>query len=187
MDRITPLHNSTPPSPLIPPHPALDKGVPEAPSSSRAGQRRLRTETHPTVLRSYTDLVCTEHDKKQIAELTHILAKHDQLWFLVHAEELKKKMKPIKERVHVLKILETVFTNPHLKKDLATIFKDKAKRDAVIKETQRKMEKAEKKGNLHLYAHDFALAIGAKPEEIQGFFLRKDWKGLLTHLVKRLN
>lgn len=158
--------------------------------SHRAGQRRLRQETNLLAIQAnpptYAELVCTEKDKKLIAELTSILAKHNPIWFVIHAEKLNKKIKALKNRVHVLKILETVFTNSRLKKDIKAIYKDKTKWSAVVEETKKKMAKAEKNGQLHMYANDFALAVGAPPHEIQGYFLRKDWEGLLTYLVKRM-
>ena len=135
---------------------------------------------------SYAELECTEKDKKLIAELTHDLAKHNHFWFIIHAHELKKKVKVFKHRVHVLKMLETVFTNPRLKDDILEVYNDPDKWDAVVTETYKKMRKMEKKGLLYIYMNDFATAIGAPPKEIQVFFLRKDWEGLLTYLVNRM-
>lgn len=174
--------------------------------SLRAGQRRLRTETSLLTIQpaqinqmprkialqangnspSYAELICTEKDKSLIAELTSTLAEHNYFWFVVHAQELKKKVKVFKNRVHVLKILEAVFTNSKLKKDIIEIYNDSTKWDAVVNETNKKMRKKEEKGLLHIYMNDFAIAIGVPPQEIQGYFLRKDWEGLLTYLVNRV-
>lgn len=152
--------------------------------SSTAGQRRLRRETIVCTLESsYEDLGCTDRDKELIADLIRTLAKHDHFWFIVHAHEWKRKVKAIRH-VHVLKMLETIFTNHKLQKYIATISNDATKWEMVVKDLKKKMQKAETQGQLHCYMNDFAIAIGVPVEEIQPFFLRKDWEGLLTYLIK---
>ena len=135
---------------------------------------------------SYAELVCTEKDKHLIGELTSTLAQHNRLWFVLHAGEIKKKVEIFKNRVHILKMLEAIFTNPKLKHDIIKIYKDSTKWNAVIKETKKKMHKMEKKGLLHTYTDDFASAIGAPLEEIRNLFLNRDWEGLSNYLVKRI-
>jgi hypothetical protein len=134
----------------------------------------------------YATLDCSENDKKFIAKLTGMLAEHNQLWFFFHRNELKEKIKPLKDKVHFLKILEAIFTNSRLKSDIKKIHKTASKWKAVVHETKKKMNKLEKAGHLYTYTNDFAIAVGLPPAETQGYFQRKDWNGLLAHLIKKM-
>lgn len=143
----------------------------------------LRTIEKPS---SYADLICTEDGKNLIKELTSILAEHNYFWFLTHSQELKEKVKALKKQVHVLKIFEIAFTNSKLAEDILKIYNNSSKWDIVVKETNKKMQKLEDEGILHVYMNDFAAAIGIHAEQVHEYFLKKDSAGFLTHLINRL-
>lgn len=98
----------------------------------------------------------------------------------------KKKMEEKGKRinnVHPLRFIGHIFSHHDLKKNMKRIKKSSFKWDAFIDGFARRMKEENSKNNLLMYVSGFAKSIGANPDKVTYYIQKKDWEGLVRHLM----
>jgi hypothetical protein len=81
---------------------------------------------------------------------------------------------------HLLKYIETIFSDPSLKKDLRTIWNSFPKKTLFLARFNKDLNLL---GNLEIYATGFAESLKADPAVILALFKSRNWEGLIEHLL----
>ncbi len=136
---------------------------------------KIPTDKEPN---SYQGLVCTEQDKTTIYEIITTLAEHGKLSLLLKQSHLKGLGSQI-NHVHPLKFLSTIVTNPRLRECLVDIFDDYFKRNGFMDGIGPSLSREAERGKLAMYVNDFSEEVKVKKEDVEPFFRKQDWEGLV--------
>ncbi len=131
---------------------------------------------------SYQDLVCTDQDQSTIYEIITTLAENGKISLLLKQHHLKSLGSQI-NHVHPLKFLSTIVTNPRLRECLVDIFDDYFKRNGFMDGIGPSLTREAEKGKLGAYINDFAAEVKAQRENIDSFFQKQDWEGLVRFFL----
>lgn len=130
----------------------------------------------------YSQLVCTDVDKANIAYIITTIGENGKLSLLFKSREIKQVGAEI-NHVHPLKFIATVVTYPNLKEFMREIYEDHFKWNGVMDGLGPSLTNHANQGKLDLYLKDFAKEVNVSPESIRGYFQSKDWEGLVYFLI----
>lgn len=136
---------------------------------------------------SFADLPCTAAGKEMISQLLVIMDENNPVELVTKKCYLEKLGAKLRENVHPLKFVVTVFSDETLKKRIHSIHKSLLpfKWDGLKDGLVQQMASEEKQGRCSIFAADFAAELHIPSEKVQPFFVKHDWEGLLQYLVER--
>jgi len=129
----------------------------------------------------YCELIRSSKDELVIRELITTMSQKGKVKLLFikhHMEELGDQVR----HVHPLKFLGYIFANPDLKVCMKDVLTDYFKKSNFINGLAVPLNNEMRKGKLKSYLEDFCTEVGAKPYQVQPYFDRRDWEGLLHFL-----
>ena len=130
---------------------------------------------------TYVELDRSKKDEETIYELITTMADNGKVWLLFNKSHMNQMGEEI-GHVHPLKFLGYIFAENHLKRCMARILEDYFKRNGFIDGLGPSLDNELKKGALYPMLNDFCEEIGIKPYEVESYFQKRDWDGLLRYL-----
>ena len=85
--------------------------------------------------------------------------------------------------VHPYKFLGFIFSNPHLKQHMVSVFDDYFKRSNFSKDLGKTLDLYDLRDKLYCYLDDFANEVNIPKEKIKPYIDDRDWHGLLKLLT----
>lgn len=138
----------------------------------------------------YKDLPLTAQDKRNIAEMFHMLGTYSPIRLGKKKDYLNDELGPAVGRVHPLKMLEHVANTPDVKEDVeklrtrTVIFYGKIWPN-YIGPTGKDFDNYAKRGEFAFYAKDFAAAVQKDEKKLLELFNKRDWTALFDYLISR--
>lgn len=131
----------------------------------------------------YSELVCTENDKKIVAQIITTMASNNKFSLLMKKGDLEALGSEI-DHLHPLKFLSAIFTQPSLKVPMYEIFDDKFKKDGFLGGLAPGLTRDANEGKLMQYVNDFSAEVKADPEKIKEFFRTQKWEMMVRYLIE---
>jgi hypothetical protein len=132
----------------------------------------------------YAQLPCPEAERAKIVDLITTIGTKGKLDLLLnHKSRLEKMGNEIDEKVHPLKFLAVIFSNPQLKSYMANVRGDYFKWSNFLGGFSKKLNFEHKKGKIVKFFDDFALEVNVSSEDLRYYYEKKDWEGFLDYLI----
>ncbi len=133
---------------------------------------------------SYKDLLCTGEDRANICELFSAIGEKGEFGLLLDRTHLKQLGAQF-SHVHPLKVLETIFINPEIKRSMPSIFTDYFKRSGIMNGLGPSLTREAEKGTLDKYLPDFGKELGVSVDALRMLCAVRDWDGLMYYLMQQ--
>lgn len=182
-------------APLPPPVQAAPELAPPPPDPADAAPPPPEAAPAPLDLppapSAFDALPCTEEHKEVISEIVCTMEK-DSIWSLWKKEDSMKALGLKIADLHPLKFLAALFSDPKrkLKAPMVEIWKHRVKKYGFLNTPSPKSslveslnEKSDQR-ELEQHLPYFAKAVGVKTDAIRPFFDRRNWEGLISHLIQ---
>lgn len=131
----------------------------------------------------YTELPCSEADKKIIFEIITMISDNNWLDLLLKRAEIYKLGSHI-DHVHPMKFVTTILNNPELKSSLQKLWPDPLKRAGFLEGLVPKMNREAERNRLNQHIENFATELRVSPAELKPFFESRDWEEMVQHLIR---
>jgi hypothetical protein len=132
----------------------------------------------------YAQLPLSDEDREKIIDLITTIGTKGKIDLLLnHKSRLEKLGDEIDAKVHPLKFLAVIFSNPQLKSTMASIRGDYFKWSNFLSGFSKKLNFEYKKGKIQKFLNDFSLEVNASSDELRQLFEKKDWEGFLDYLI----
>jgi len=130
----------------------------------------------------FLQLPLTDKEKRFIKIIISTMAAKNIIQLAFEKHSLESKGDKI-HHVHPMRFIGYILSNPDLRNDLKTIKKSSFKWDAFIDGFSKRMKEEFQGDNIYQYVPGFASQVGASQEEINHYIAKKDWEGLVKHLL----
>jgi hypothetical protein len=132
----------------------------------------------------YAQLPCADAERAKIIDLITTIGTKGKIDILLnHKGRLEKLGSEINEKVHPLKFLAVIFSNPQLKNYMGSIRHDYFKWSNFIHGLAKRINLEAKKGKVLKFVDDFSLEIHGSSDDIRCLCEKKDWEGLVEYLI----
>jgi len=132
---------------------------------------------------SYSHLSINDEEAKTIWHIVDTIADHNPIMLGLKRGDLEKQGEKL-SRVHPLRFLGTIFTDPHLKVCMRDIRGSIFKWMGFMGGLEDQLEVELERGNLIPYLPGFCKAVGANPDQVEALVRKKDWRGFVDYLIK---
>ncbi len=130
----------------------------------------------------YYSLDFSKSDVANTNKIIKSMGEHALYRLLLMKRELEKAGDRI-EHVHPMRFIGHIFSHPKLANHMREVKRSRFKWSNFIGGFSRKMEAESKANNLIPYVAGFCEVTGANMQTVNHYILRKDWAGLVVHLI----
>lgn len=126
----------------------------------------------------------TEIQKESLEFLVSTVADNGLLKILNKEESLKKKARNVRD-VHLLKLIEVVFTDPTIKTKAHKVYKDHFKWSIIKGSAAKRLAKKSKSADLEPHIASFCNTFNLDPQKIEQYQKQEEWSSLLEQIAKK--
>ncbi len=136
---------------------------------------------------AYSELPCSEEDRNKIFDLITTIGTKGKLDLLMnHKTRLERMGDEINAKVHPLKFLAVIFSNPNLKNYMNNIRGDYFKWTNFVHGLSKRINVEFKKGKVDRFIEDFSAQLNVSADDLRSFYKngnKKDWEGFVDYLI----